>query len=331
MTDYKKICFDILKELKPRHKEVLVRRFCLDKDSSKDKPIEKETLDSIGRKFGITRERVRQIEEDSMNRIKSKVKNYEEVFNFFKKELEKTGGVRKEDVFLNSLNEGKFKQQIFFLLNLSDDFVRFGENDNFYSSWSLGFDRFEKVKNYIDLVIKRLKEIKKPVELSFFKEDLGKDFVFFEYFIEISKLIQKNSEGLVGFVYWPEINPKNIRDKAFLVLKKAGRPIHFKEVARLIGPEALVQSVHNELIKDSRFVLVGRGTYALREWGFKDGDVKDIILDILKEEKRPLSKEELIERVLKQRFVKRNTVLLNLSNKKYFIRTNEGKYTISEA
>jgi hypothetical protein len=116
-----------------------------------------------------------------------------------------------------------------------------------------------------------------------------------------------------------------------LVLKKVGKPIHFKEVARLIGPEALVQSVHNELIRDSRFVLVGRGTYALREWGFKDGDVKDIILDILKEERRPLSKEELIDRVLKQRFVKKNTVLLNLSNKKYFIRTNEGKYTISEA
>jgi hypothetical protein len=331
MFDYKKISFDILTNLKARQKEVLIRRFCLNKESFKDKEIERETLDSIGKDFGVTRERIRQIENDSFNKIKSKVKDYKYVFDYFKKELEKTGGIRKEDVFLNSLNEGRFKQQIFFLLSLSDDFIRFSENENFYSCWSLSLDRFEKFKKYIDLIIKKLEEAKKPIELSFFKEDLDKDFIFFEYFIEISKLIQKNSEGFVGFIYWPEINPRNIRDKAFLVLRKTGKPIHFKEVAKLIGSNVLVQSVHNELIRDDRFVLVGRGTYALREWGFKDGDVKDIILDILKKERRPLDKEELIDKVLRQRIVKKNTVLLNLSNKKYFIRTNEGKYTINEA
>jgi hypothetical protein len=99
-------------------------------------------------------------------------------------------------------------------------------------------------------------------------------------------------------------------------------------VAKLIGPEALVQTVHNELIRDSRFVLVGRGLYGLKEWGYEDGDVKDIILKILREARKPLPKEEVLERVLKQRLVKENTILLNLSNKKYFLRTPEGKYTI---
>jgi RNA polymerase primary sigma factor len=156
MFDYKKISFDILTNLKARQKEVLIRRFCLNKESFKDKEIERETLDSIGKDFGVTRERIRQIENDSFNKIKSKVKDYKYVFDYFKKELEKTGGIRKEDVFLNSLNEGRFKQQIFFLLSLSDDFIRFSENENFYSCWSLSLDRFEKFKKYIDLIIKKL-------------------------------------------------------------------------------------------------------------------------------------------------------------------------------
>ena len=86
------------------------------------------------------------------------------------------------------------------------------------------------------------------------------------------------------------------------------------------------QTVHNELIKDPRFVLVGRGLYALKEWGYEEGQVKDVILKILKEARKPLPKEEILAGVLKQRMVKENTVLLNLNNKKYFLKTPEGKY-----
>ena len=94
---------------------------------------------------------------------------------------------------------------------------------------------------------------------------------------------------------------------------------------------ALIQTVHNELIKDPRFVLVGRGIYALSEWGYYPGQVKDVILKVLKEKRRPLTKEEILEKVLSQRLVKENTILLNLSNKKYFLRNSQGKYWVKEA
>jgi len=110
-----------------------------------------------------------------------------------------------------------------------------------------------------------------------------------------------------------------------LVFKKVGNPLHFREVTNLIE-NAHLQTVHNEIIKDSRFVLVGRGIYALSEWGYYPGQVKEVILKILKESEKPLKKEEILEKVLSQRLVKENTILLNLSDKKYFLKDSLGRY-----
>ncbi len=80
---------------------------------------------------------------------------------------------------------------------------------------------------------------------------------------------------------------KGMRDYAFLVIRKHGSPIHFREVARQINlvfkKKAHTATTHNELIKDPRFVLVGRGLYALKEWGYMSGVVKDVIAPFSRE------------------------------------------------
>jgi DNA-directed RNA polymerase delta subunit len=86
------------------------------------------------------------------------------------------------------------------------------------------------------------------------------------------------------------------------------------------------QTVHNELIKDGRFVLVGRGTYALSEWGYVPGTIKDIITKILADQSEPLHKDEVVKQVLAQRLVAKNTVLMNLNNKKHFDKDSSDKY-----
>jgi hypothetical protein len=91
------------------------------------------------------------------------------------------------------------------------------------------------------------------------------------------------------------------------------------------------QTVHNELIKDARFVLVGRGVYALKEWGYEPGTVKDVISQVLKKAKQPLSQDEVLKRVLSQRLVKESTILLNLGNKKCFLKSENGRYSVHEA
>ena len=311
--NYQKTCQELLEDLPEREKEVISRRFGLNGG-------EKETLGAIGQNLGITRERVRQIEKAGLLRIKPKIKNYQKVFQFFSQYLKRYGGLRKEEILLSDLGGKKYQAQVYFLLTISDNFKRFGENEDFHSFWALDSYSLNSVKKTIETLFKKLKGIGKPLSL----KETGVPAPY----LEISKKILRNSDGLYGLKDWPEINPRGVKDKAYLVFKRFGKPLHFKEVAKQIKG-ALVQTVHNELIKDPRFVLVGRGIYALREWGYIPGQVKDIIAKILKEE-GPLTQKEILERVLKQRLVKKSTILLNLSNEKNFLKNSQGKYIIRE-
>ncbi len=328
--NYLQICQDLLKGLPERQKEVISRRFGLNPPSASWRSGEgRETLEFIGESYGITRERVRQVEKEGLSRIKPRTKQYQKVFQYFKNYLKSTGKLKKEDILLEDLGGEKQKPQILFLLNLKDDFERFGETDEFYPLWTIDKNSLNLARKVINSFFAKLKKSGKTLPLeSLTPSSLPKTTLV--SYLEISKKIQKNPEGLFGLQNWPEINPRGVKDKAYLIFKKENKPLHFTEVAELI-PNGLVQTVHNELIKDSRFVLVGRGIYGLQEWGYQPGPVKEVILNILKQEKKPLTKEEILNRVLEQRFVKENTILLNLSDKKYFLRDSQGKYTIKES
>jgi hypothetical protein len=310
----------LMNNLKEKEKIVISRRFGFGGK-------ERETLEKIGKDFGVSRERIRQIQEVAMNKLKSQIKDNEEIREIFQKVadyLGKFGDARKEETLLEELAQ-KEKNELLFLMQLSPEFKRFPEDREFWSFWTKGKKAEEKVREIINKAISILKEKKKPLSLEEFNFSLPKEVI--ESYLEISKNIGKTKNGLFGLMSWPEVNPKRIKDKAYLVLKEIGQPLHFKKIAELI-PGANTHTVHNELIKDPRFVLIGRGIYALAEWGYIPGQVKDIILKVLKEEGRPLTKEEIIEKVLKQRVVKKTTILMNLNDSKYFIRDEAGKYKL---
>ena len=155
---------------------------------------------------------------------------------------------------------------------------------------------------------------------------------FIRSVISTDRRIKKTENG-IGLMTWRHVNPKSIRDKAYLILKKIQHPLHFQEIATKITQAGFdkkrvtVQAVHNELIRYEQFVLVGRGLYALKEWGYKEGTVSDIIRDLLKK-KSPLTKQEIITGVLKQRKVKHGTISLNLQNNPTFIRVGRALYAL---
>ena len=318
--NYSKICSDLISGLKEREKEVISRRFALN-------GLKRETLESIGEDFGITRERVRQIQKVAIEKMKPKLNQYQEVFQYFREYFKKFGNLRKEENVLAELGGKNWKGEVYFLLTIQKPFQRFLENNDFYSLWTTDLDFFLLARKIIDSLILQLQKIHRPLRFDELNPGVEPHFEkeILLSFLEISKKIQKNSEGLYGLKDWPEINPRGIKDKAYLVFKKIGKPLHFTEISKLIEGSHL-QTVHNELIKDARFVLVGRGTYALAEWGYLPGQVKEVILKILKGAQKPLKKEEILEKVLSQRLVKENTILLNLSNKKYFSRDSQGRY-----
>lgn len=321
--NYQKICQDLISDLSPRQKDVILERFGLNGG-------ERKTLEAVGESFGVTRERVRQIQDGALSEIKNKTGNYPAVFQSLKKYFQQVGDLRKEDAMLKELGEEKWQNQIYFLLTLSNGFVRFGANRDFHPLWAAGAASLEKAQKTIFLLYQKLEEAKTPLSLKELAKFASQNTSVLESYLEVSKKIQKNSEGVFGLKDWPEINPRGVKDKAYLLFKKTQEPLHFTKVANMIEG-SLVQTVHNELIRDPRFILVGRGMYALKEWGYEPGQVKDVISRILKNGKGPLSKEEILNKVLEQRMVKENTVFLNLNNKKYFSRTPQGKYQIQEA
>lgn len=323
-----KVCENYLKDLPQRTSDVIERRFGL-------KTGQRETLEAIGQSYGITRERVRQIEREGFEKIRPEIRKNKEIFSQFKQTIDSFGGIKKEEDILNILGEGKYQNQVFFLLTNEDSFKRVQEDDNFHAFWTTNKSSVLEAKKVVNSTISRFKKDKNILSLDELSK--GNKDVFASY-IGISKEIQKNPEEKYGLKNWLEINPRGIKDKAYLVLKKEEEPLHFTNIAILIGEMPFLNkkkvhtaTVHNELIKDDRFVLVGRGLYALKEWGYETGVVKDIILKLLKEVKRPLTKDEILGKVLEQRFVKENTVLLNLQNREYFARDEKGRYNVREA
>ncbi len=150
--------------------------------------------------------------------------------------------------------------------------------------------------------------------------------------LQAAKKIEQNKFGYWGLDDWREIKPKTVNDKIYLILKNSGKPLHFAEIADKINQisfdkkTANAATVHNELILDDKYILVGRGLYGLVEWGYQKGTVANVIEKILADITKPLSRDEIIEKVLEQRVVKKATINLALTDRGRFEITADGKY-----
>ncbi|MDD2671771.1 MAG: sigma factor-like helix-turn-helix DNA-binding protein [Syntrophales bacterium] len=339
--DYKKLVQNLLRVIPQRAKEVIDRRYGI--SSGKE-----ETLQEIGESWKITRERVRQIESWGFNLLKnsSEFKSLDPAFQFIKNYLDAFGGARKEQSLFYDLTSEQNHSALRLLLELTPGVERVQEDGKFFTFWSLGKNPQGNARKTADTLISKFKKTGQPMEEGeiekFFQQESPRLFgrkipkeALFSYF-EISKEIRKGVFNKIGLASWPEITPRGVKDEAYLAFRKEEKPIHFSELTELINKNfhsgvkcAQVQTVHNELIKDPRFILIGRGIYALKEWGYEPGVVKEVITKVLKENKQPLSKNEIVDKVLKHRIVKKNTILFNLQDRNSFIKMDDGKYQLA--
>lgn len=319
-----------------RSREVLVSRFGLGTSA------EQETLEEIGKRRGITRERVRQIEAAGLEAIRNNKAFAESnaAFDELSKYMHSLGGIIPENELLGGLaSDEKARNRFRFLLVLGSTFFRERETDDFYARWHVDHGTAKIVHNALSSLYSSLDDTSVLPEgelMSLFIEELKEVNAAYQTeavlkrWLSLSKTIACNPLSEWGRATCPAIRIKGIRDYAYLVIKRAGKPMHFGEVTKVIAEmfskKAHVATTHNELIKDGRFVLVGRGLYALAEWGYKPGVVRDVIKEILKK-KGALSKEDLMEEVKKIRYVKDNTILVNLNDRRNFKRQKDGKYT----
>lgn len=334
----KQVTKRILSPLQDRAFDVILNRFGLGDDA------ERKTLEAIGDKYGITRERVRQIENAALASIRKadSYKDEQATFDELKNIVSELGAVVEEEELLNHITKEKGTQNhIHFYLVLGDDFKKEREDEHFKTRWIVDENTSREVHGALkrlygslsddelipetELVDRFLEELKVVAD-DYRNEEIARRW------LKLSKAMASNPLGEWGKSDSANVKTRGIKDYAYLVMRKHGSPMHFREVAKAIedtfGKKTHVATCHNELIKDDRFVLVGRGQYALKEWGYKPGVVRDVIREILKKE-GPMTKDDVVEKVLKERFLKKNTILVNLQNPKYFKKNKQGLYTVA--
>ncbi|MBI4160010.1 hypothetical protein HY504_02490 [Candidatus Wolfebacteria bacterium] len=333
---------NLITDLKPRERDVLDGRFGLTRGK-------RQTLAEIGEEYDITRERVRQIEAEALLELEERArreKAMDEIAARLLRHLEDAGGLRREDLFLNEARDllDDVDLHEWHLVLFSHLFRKplFEDNEeDLHPVWYTERKKLLFAKKFIvqlERSIRAKKDelvsegvfpvyLKRAADLHGISDAVGMNYVL------ISRRFATNPFGDVGLIHWEEIVPKTMGSKAYLVLKKHRKPLHFRDIAEHINQtgfdprRALPQTIHNELIKDPRFVLVGRGMYGLREHGFTPGTTREVVREILKKQ-GPLAMQHVIDAVLGRRFLERNTIVLNLQNRKYFKRLPDGRYAI---
>ncbi len=327
----------LLNALNPRTREVIMKRYGLQDPDRK-------TLESIGKEYGITRERVRQIENFAIATIR-KSDDYKENLHIFEELatiVKKLGSLVPEDVLMQSLSNDKVvHNHMNFYMSVSDRFKRFKEDDNFNHRWSIDDALTSHVHNALHDLHKSLDKddlLKEEEVITRFlgslieiSEEYKSNREIIDRYLKLSKIISKNPLNEWGHVSSSSVKARGIKDYAYLILRKNGVPMHFRDVAHTINKtfnkNAHVATCHNELIKDDRFVLVGRGMYGLKVWGQAGGTVKDLISKVINDNGPKMKKEDIVSKVLELRDVKENTVVVNLNNPKLFKKLPNNLYT----
>lgn len=328
--------------LSNREQEVLKKRHALAGSA-------RHTLDKIGKDLNVTRERVRQIELSSIKKVKTspnfvdQVRPAEKAICYV---LENHGGLMEQEHLLENLLEFSGNQPanrfaVAFILSqmLNDKFHFILNHPHFNVCWKLPRVNEDQVLTSVNQLVNLVKEYSEPIPHGLLAEKVGdslNEAVLFAR-LRASKLIKNNVFGHWGLKDWNTITPKRINDKIFLVLKDHGKPLHFTEIAKRINQlrfddkVAYPATVHNELILDKKYVLVGRGIYALAEWGYKPGVVADVIADVISSVGRPMTREEIVQKVLDQRMVGKSTIHLALMNKERFSKLADGRYQLGQS
>lgn len=334
--------------LSEKEEDVLQRRFGL----GTAKP---ETLEDIGKHYGVTRERIRQIQVGAVKRI-TKAKG----FRAARAPLEQltvgiltaAGGAVEEEhlvretlAFAGATTVHRRALQ-FLLTQLLDDRLAYRPASSaFHPSWALAHTTDDLAAAFVANAVQYFEKRGTPASqdellaaarawpsVTANPERATTAMVLAQ--LARSVHVAVNPFGDWGLAQWGSIVPKRINDKISLVLTKAGEPLHFTEIAKRINDAgfdtrtAYAPTVHNELILNPHYVLVGRGLYALKSWGYREGVVADVIAEVLKVHGDPMKRTDLVAEVLKQRFVKRNTVQLALSDRERFERLPDGTYRL---
>lgn len=327
--------------LSDKEKFIIENRFALEKGK-------KMTLEEIGSHFGVTRERIRQIEKSALRKLERNAQNTNVriLTEFAKALLEKQGGVVQDQHFKNLLmnilpNITEEEIQDLHLALILDQGIQHESNTlKFHPYFKLSSFNSDLINSVANTGLKILLGSKHVIGADKLGAKINEtlntklEVRTIENVLRIVKEC-KFTDGGVGLYSWRHIHPRTLRDKINFIFNKEKKPLHFQKIAAFIteakfdNKRVNVQAVHNELIRNEQFILIGRGIYAHSDWGYKTGTVADVIEEILLDG-RARTREEITKAVLERRHVKTITIYLNLKNKAQFVRVGRDKYTLAK-
>jgi hypothetical protein len=352
----------LLETLNDREREVLRRRYQLTDDMA-----DYETLQEIGNMYKITRERVRQIENEGVRKLReaaravefaNDLRAIEESLHRF---LERHGGFSAEDHLMRNfvlpnheLAPYHSQAYLFALDNLLDSVEKVDDSEHFDSFWKLADFDHAAVEDAFNKVSAELESRKIPFDKETLMTAIRKNInqgheaamgkllekhgdlderALLEAYLNFSKSLKGNILGEYGLSRWDNIVPKKLGDKIYLILKKSAQPLHFNEIAEQVngadfeGKKVCPATIHNELIFNDKFILASRGYYGLKEWGIIGGTIADLIERTLREARRPMTVKEIYEKISQIRPVNQTTIYLTLLNNKRNIYSRVDKGT----
>jgi len=320
-----------------REREIIAQRYGLDGP--------RQTLGGLGSSFHLTRERIRQIEKHALNDMRMALnrtgdEGFDQAVASITTALLEMGRSARLDTIttkLYGIDDMRARGAVALIADLATNMVGMPGNARYYSAIVLSstMDKSD-VRAEIDKLVATLQKHGRPVSFAELSK-LTHHSVPSEQVAALASLSKNivQRDGQWGLGQWSIVNPHNIRDMAYIVLSHAGQPMHFSAIAEAIngGSFRTIHSsekvIHNGLIKDPRFVLIGRGTYALAEWGYEQGTLTDVITRVLRKES-PLTSDEIVRRVLQVRQLSDRTIRLSLHSQPQFKRVAKAEYVLDE-
>jgi len=342
IEDPKEIISALIDILTEKEQDIIIGRFGLSGNRIM-------TLASIGEKYSVTRERIRQVQNYTVAKLKRNAKNtkLQELHLELTKLMTKNGNLISEadlEAFLvkkypehaDSLPELKLACVLH--ENIIQEYNRVDYLPH-YRHQELAFSLVKTIDLRSAAILKKrqqtypVNELAKKIqdELNAQHQRVSLQTIYSAWNLD-RRLVVKNDE--VSIKSWRHINPRTLNDKINYVLREEHEALHYSQITKKIiakdfdEKDISVQAIHNELINNQDFVLIGRGIYALKTWGYKAGTVADVLESILAKN-GPMHLEDLTEAVLQRRKVKKITVQINLNSKKHkFLKNKAGQYEL---
>ena len=221
-----------------REREIISRRFGLTG--------QKETLEQIGELLNITRERVRQLEKAILVRLRigaeeGQISELAAAEKLIIRNLTELGRVARTTDLAKRLY-GKDeptaaeRAKLVFIASISKALTAVDENDLYYSAIGIAeYGTAKDIEERVGEIVKVIKENKSPMTLD--QLDSALDYEHPDHIKAVASISKQlaSLNGLWGLAKWPTVNPRNIRDKIFVVLEAKKEPMHFSDIAKAIS------------------------------------------------------------------------------------------------